>query len=47
MNQWRIARDQAQTLQTSQQTELEDLVDAELEAAIARTQALFGEDAIP
>ncbi|NEO87304.1 MAG: hypothetical protein F6J87_24045 [Spirulina sp. SIO3F2] len=38
MEQWRTARDQDQTLQIAQQTELEDLVDAELEAAIAHCQ---------
>lgn len=37
MNQWRIARDQNQTLPTTSQDELE--------AAIARTQALFGDRA--
>ena len=37
--QWRHARDQDQLLASPETQELEDLVDAELNAAIARTQA--------
>jgi hypothetical protein len=45
MAQWRTARDQNHTLNPNQQTELDNLVEAELEGAIARTQALFGKNA--
>lgn len=47
MNQWRTEREQDQTLETTEQTELEDLIDAELEGAIARSIALFGENTAP
>jgi hypothetical protein len=41
MAQWRSARDQDQPLATPQSEELEALVATELDAAIARTQALI------
>lgn len=41
MNLWRLARDQGQLLPVEQQTELDTLVDAELEAATARTIAMM------
>jgi hypothetical protein len=47
MHQWRTARDRDQTLEPSPQQELEDLVDAELEGAINRAIALFGENTAP
>lgn len=37
MRLWRLARDQGQALPPAQQTELDDLVEAELRAATART----------
>ncbi len=37
MSLWRLARDQGQELSSEQQTELTDLVEAELRAATART----------
>jgi hypothetical protein len=40
MAEWRRARDQDQSLSAPRREELETLVDAELDAAIARTQAL-------
>jgi hypothetical protein len=41
MNLWRVARDQGETLLLEQQAELDNLVDAELRAATARTTALM------
>jgi hypothetical protein len=41
MNLWRVARDQGETLLLEQQAELDNLVDAELRAATARTTALI------
>ncbi len=41
MNLWRLARDQGQELPPEQQTELNDLVDMELQAATARTSLLL------
>ena len=41
MNQWRLARDQNQTLPPDQQAELDHLVELELQAATARTAALI------
>lgn len=40
MNLWRTVRDQEQALSPEQQAELDSLVEAELEAATARTAAL-------
>jgi hypothetical protein len=41
MNLWRVARDRGETLLLEQQAELDNLVDAELRAATARTTALM------
>ena len=41
MEMWRTARDQGQTLSRELQLELDDLVEAELTAATARTHALM------
>lgn len=41
MSLWRAARDRGQTLSPEQQAELDSLVEAELEAATARTTALI------
>jgi hypothetical protein len=41
MHQWRSARDQGQALPPAQQTELNRLVEMELQAATARTSALL------
>jgi hypothetical protein len=40
MARWRTARDQGATLPTDEQTELEALIDAELQASAARAAAL-------
>jgi hypothetical protein len=40
MNLWRTARDQGQSLPPKQQAELDNLVEAELKAATARTVVL-------
>lgn len=39
MTQWRNARDQGQPLAIAQQQQLEDLVEAKLQATIARTNS--------
>jgi hypothetical protein len=41
MNRWRTARDRGQALPSDAQAELEALVDAELHASAARTEAVF------
>jgi hypothetical protein len=41
MSLWRLARDQGKALPPDQQAELNTLVEAELEAATARTTALI------
>ncbi|HBL13339.1 MAG TPA: hypothetical protein DD379_18445 [Cyanobacteria bacterium UBA11162] len=41
MNLWRTARDQGQTIPPEKQAELDQLVEAELKAATARTTALI------
>jgi len=41
MDLWRVARDRGETLLLEQQAELDNLVDAELRAATARTTALM------
>lgn len=41
MDLWRVARDCGATLLLDQQAELDALVDAELQAATARTNALM------
>ena len=41
MDLWRVARDRGETLLLEQQAELDNLVDAELKAATARTTALI------
>ncbi len=41
MNHWRIARDRGQELPSEQQTELDNLVEAELKAATNRTKLLM------
>jgi hypothetical protein len=43
MNRWRCARDEGTTLPTTEQTELDDLVAAEVRAAGERTAALLKE----
>ncbi|MEL6814764.1 MAG: hypothetical protein AAFP03_08115 [Cyanobacteria bacterium J06598_3] len=42
---WRQARDQGTTLPSAQQAELDELVEAELKAATARTMALMSQSA--
>lgn len=41
MSLWRVARDRGQALLLEQQSELDNLVEAELKAATARTKALM------
>jgi hypothetical protein len=41
MSLWRVARDRGETLLLDQQAELDALVDAELQAATARTNSLM------
>lgn len=45
MDQWRLARDQGQTLQPNEQSELDNLIETELRAATLRATALLGEAA--
>ena len=42
MEQWRSARDEGKELSSSQQQELDNLVETELKAATARAKTLFG-----
>ncbi len=44
MEQWRVARDQGEDLPPEQQSELDELVEAELRAATARTTALMQQE---
>ena len=44
MSLWRLARDQGQELPSEQQRELEQLVEAELKAATARSATLMPQE---